>query len=58
MFSDQAAKTCFSNSYFGHMLNKANAQDSDQTAQTFSDSKGYAVRTVSRDYQADDPRMS
>ena len=40
------------------MLNKAIVQDSDQTAQTFSGSKVYAVRTVSRDYQADDPRMS
>ena len=39
------------------MLNKAIVQDSDQTAQTFSGSKVYAVRTVSRDYQ-EDPRMS
>ena len=30
------------------MLNKAIVQDSDQTAQTFSGSKVYAVRTVSR----------
>ena len=36
------------------MLNKAIVQDSDHTAQTFSGSKVYAVRTVSRDYQADD----
>ena len=40
------------------MLNKAIVQDSDQTAQTFSGSKIYAVRTLSRDYRADDPRMS
>ena len=58
MFSDQAAKTCFSISYFRHVLIKAIVQDSDQTAQTFSGSKVYAVRTVSREYQADDPRMS
>ena len=58
MFSDKAAKTCFLISYFRHVLNKANVQDSDQTAQTFSGSKVYAVRTVLRDYQADDPRMS
>ena len=54
MFSDQAAKKLLS----PHVLNKAIVQDSDQTAQTFSGSKVYAVRTVSRDYQADDPRMS
>ena len=40
------------------MLNKAIVQDSDQTAQTFSASKVYAVRTLSRDCEADDPRMS
>ena len=33
-------------------------QESDQTAQTFSGSKVYAVRTVSRDYQMDDQRIS
>ena len=58
MFSDQAAKTYFSISYFRHVLNKAIEQDSDQTAQTFSSSKVYAVRTLSRDYQADNPCMS
>ena len=58
MFSDQAAKICFSISYFRHVLIKAIVQDSDQTAQTFSGSKVYAVRTISRDYQADDRRMS
>ena len=58
MFSDQAAKNRFSISYFRHVLNKAIVQDSDQTAQTFSGSKVYAVRTVSRDHQADDLRVS
>ena len=39
MFSDQAAKTCFSILLSPHVLNKAIVQDSDQTAQTFSGSK-------------------
>ena len=58
MFSDQAAKNQFSISFFRHVLNKAIVQDSDQTAQTFSGSKVYADCTVSRDYEADDPRVS
>ena len=41
-----------------HVLNKAVVQDSDQTAQTFTRRKVYAVRTFPRDHQEDEPHMS